>query len=206
MRVTTRDGWTTRVGGRLRTVGNEVSIGFSFLEDNFLGTASRAGVSFSADPVRTAFALEASKPRFLGSNVGIGVRWEDRSDGTVIRGRVIRPFYSVTDARGFSINADYRDETVYQYLGGVDEPVDTLDHVMGAIRTTAAWAVSREKRRYTRVGALAHGARQLHTGRGQGPIPETIPPRSAPSSSHRVRYVAREFEPSHAQGHRPQLR
>lgn len=193
MRVTTRDGWTTRVGGRLRTVGNEVAIGFSFLEDNFLGTASRAGVSVSADPVRTTFALEASQPRFLGSTIGIGARWEARSDGTVLRGRVIRPFYSVTDARGFSINADYRDETVYQYLSGVDEPVDTLDHMMGAIRTTAAWAVSREKRRYTRVGVLAQLVRDDYRPTADSaPIPQTVSAAvGAFMEWSRVRYIAR---------------
>lgn len=193
MVVNTRDSWTTRVGGRLRTVGNQVSVGFSFAEDNFLGTATRAGVSFSADPVRTTFALEASQPRFLGSSVGVGARWEARSDGTVLRGRVIRPFYSITDARSFSVNADYREESVYQYLDGVDVPVDTLDHVMGAVRAMAAWAVSRTSHRYTRVGALAQVARDNYQpATDSAPIPRTVTAAVGGFAEwSRVRYITR---------------
>ena len=193
MVVNTRDSWSTRVGGRLRTVGNQVSIGFSFLEDNFLGTASRAGVSFSSDPVRTTFALEGTQPRFLGSSVGVGARWEDRSDGDVLRARVIRPFYSVTDARAFSVNADYRDETIYQYLDGVDVPVDTLDHVMGAVRTSAAWAVRRGSNRYTRVGALGQVVRNdYEPATDSAPIPRTVTAAVGGFAEwSRVRYITR---------------
>jgi len=155
MRVTTRDSWTTQLGGKLRTTGGQVAFGVSFYEFNFLGTATRTGVSFSTDPVRTTFALEAWQPRFLGSSVGVGGRWENRSDGTVLYGLVNRPFYSISDYRGFNLNGEYRDETVNQYLDGVDVPVDTLDHLLGAVRASAAWAVRRSNRGYLRVGALA---------------------------------------------------
>ncbi len=155
MRVSTRDSWTTQVGGKLRTTGGQVAFGVSFLETNFLGTATRAGASLSTDPVRTTFALQAWQPRFLGTSVGVGARWEDRSDGTVLYGVVNRPFYSISDWRGFNLTGEYRDETVYQYLGGIDEPVDTLDHLLGTVRGSAAWAVHRTSRGYLRVGGIA---------------------------------------------------
>ncbi len=106
---------------------------------------------------------------------------------------MIRPFYSVTDARGFSITADYRDETVNQYLDGIDEPVDTLDHVMGAIRTTAAWAVRREKRRYTRIGVLAQVVRDNYQPAADtAPIPQTVTAAVGGFMEwSRVRYIAR---------------
>lgn len=144
MQVVTRDAWTTRLGGRLRTTGNQVSLGLSFSEGNFLGTATQASASFSSDPIRTTFALEAWQPRFLGSSVGVGARWENRSDGTVLYGRVDRPFYSIQDARGYLLTGEYRDETVNQYLDGIDVPVDTLDHILGAVRGSVGWALQRK--------------------------------------------------------------
>jgi hypothetical protein len=193
MRVTTRDGWTTRAGGRLRTTGEQVAIGLSFFEDNFLGTATRAGISFSSDPVRTTFALEAWQPRFIGSSVGVGGRWENRSDGTVMYGRVNRPFYSISDPKGFSINGEYRDETVNQYVDGIDVPYDTLDHMLGAIRTSVAWAVHRETKAYIRAGVLAQLVRNNYQ-----PVADTLPiPKTVTAAVgtymewSRVRYVAR---------------
>lgn len=193
MRVTTRDGWTTRAGGRLRTSGGQISFGLSFFEDNFLGTASRAGVSYSSDPVRTTFALQASQPRVFGSSVGVGARWENRSDGTVLLGQVNRPFYSIHDFRGFTVGAEFRDETVNQYLDGIDTPIDTLDHLMGAIRGSVAWALRREERSYTRAGVLAQVMRNNYE-----PVSDTAPiGRTVTAAvggymewSH-VRYVAR---------------
>ncbi len=175
MRVTTRDGWTTRPGGRIRTVGGQVAFNISFFEDNFLGTATRTGVSFSSDPVRTTFALEFRQPRFLGSSVGVGARWENRSDGTVVLGLVNRPFYSISGRRGFQISGEYRDESVNQYLDGVDVPVDTLDHVMGSVRASVGWALRRSARGYLRAGVLAQVVRNNYQpATDTVPIPKTV--------------------------------
>ena len=175
MRVTTQDAWTTRPSGRLRTVGGQVAIGVSFFEDNFLGTATRVGVSYSSDPIRTTFALEFRQPRLIGHSIGVGARWEDRSDGTVAFGLINRPFYSISDTRGFSIGVEYRDETVNQYLDGIDVPVDTLDHVLAAFRTAVAWAIRRSGRSYTRVGVLAQAVRNDYQQAVDSvPIPRSV--------------------------------
>lgn len=175
MQVVTRDAWTTRLGGRLRTTGNQVSLGLSFSEGNFLGTATQASASFSSDPIRTTFALEAWQPRFLGSSVGVGARWENRSDGTVLYGRVDRPFYSIQDARGYLLTGEYRDETVNQYLDGIDVPVDTLDHILGAVRGSVGWALQRKSRGYLRSGVLAQVVRNDYLSvADSGPVPRTI--------------------------------
>jgi hypothetical protein len=175
MRVTTRDAWTTRVGGRLRTSGSQVAFGVSFFEDNFLGTATRAGASFSSDPVRTTFALEFRQPRLFSRTVGLGARWENRSDGTVFLALLNRPFYSISDARGFSLGGEYRDETVNQYLDGVDVPVDTLNHVMGTIRASVAWALRRNGRSYVRAGVLGQVVRNDYEPVSDtAPIPRTV--------------------------------
>ncbi len=170
MEVVTRDGWTTRIGGTLRTSGSQVSLGLAFAEGNFLGTASQAGMSFSASPVRTTFALEGWQPRFLGSSVGVGGRWENRSDGTVLYARVQRPFYSIQDRRGFLLTGEYRDETVNQYLDGSDVAVDSLDHILGAFRGSIGWALSRKAKGYIRGGVLAQVVRNDYV-----PVVDTAP-------------------------------
>lgn len=175
MRVTTRDGWTTRLGGRLRTVGGQVSVGVSFFEDNFLGTATRGGASLSSDPVRTTFALEFRRPRLIGRTIGVGARWEDRSDGTVLFGLLSRPFYSISDVRGFSLGGEYRDESVDQYLDGIDVPVDTLDHRQLSVRAAAGWALRRNQRGYVRSGVLAQVVRNdFQPSADSAPIPRTV--------------------------------
>jgi hypothetical protein len=175
MRVTTRDAWTTRPGFRLRTVGGQVAVGVSFEDDNFLGTATGLGVSYSSDPVRTNFALSFSQPRLIGHAVGLAARWENRSDGTVVYGLVGRPFYSIASPLGFQVSGEYRDETVLQYLDGVDVPVDSLDHLMVAVRTSMAWALRRPARGYTRAGILAQVVRNdYQPAANPAPIPETV--------------------------------
>lgn len=193
MRVATRDGWTTRAGGRLRTTGNQVAIGVAFAEGNFLGTASQVGISFSSDPVRTTFALEAWQPRFLGSSVGVGGRWEDRSDGDVVYARINRPFYSIHDLKGFALAGEYRNEIVEQYLDGIDTAVDSLNHLMGAFRGSATWALRRMDRGYLRAGLLAQVLRNNYqAATDTAPIPMTV---NAAVGGYlewsRARYVAR---------------
>lgn len=159
MRVTTRDGWSTKAGIRFGTSGDQVAFGASFIEDNFLGSATRVGVTFSTDPVRTTWSLIFRQPRLIGRKVGLGAQYQDRSDGTVIFAGLDKPFNSINDRSGFLLTGSYRDETVYQYLDGIDVPVDTLLHRMGAVRGSAAWAVRRTGKGYVRAGVLAQAVR-----------------------------------------------
>lgn len=175
LRVVTRDSWTTRIGGKLRTTGGQASLGVSFLEANFLGTATRAGISFSHDPVRTTLALEASQPRFFGTSVGVGSRWEHRSDGDVLYGRVVRPFYSIADPHSYFLKVEFRDETVRQYLNGIDIAVDSLAHRAVVIQTGGAWAVHRGPRGYVRLGVLGQIARNDYQPTlVSTPLPRTV--------------------------------
>lgn len=170
MRVTTRDGWSTKIGGRFTTSGNQVAFGASFYEENFLGTATRVGVSFSTDPVRTTWSLQFRQPRLISRRVGVGAVWQDRSDGTVLAAQVAKPFNSIQDRHGFTLTGDYRTETVYQYLDGVDEPVDSMHHVMGSVRGAMAWALRRSPKGYLRGGVQAQVVRNDYE-----PMPDSAP-------------------------------
>ncbi len=152
VRVTTQDGWTTRPEVRFRSVGGDVILGFQFVEDNFLGTATKLGVGYANDPDRSTLAFEFRQPRLLSRKVGLGLHYEDRSDGQVAFGVLEQPFYSIASAFGFRVDGETRDETVYQYRGGSTDAVDSLDRRYVAVRGTAAWAVSRPAKGYLRAG------------------------------------------------------
>ena len=181
MRVTTRDGWTTRPGVRLRTVGGQVAFGVTFADDNFLGTATGLGVSYSSDPVRTNFTLSFNQPRLLGHALALSARWENRSDGTVLYGAVGRPFYSISSPLGFLVSGEYRDETVLQYLDGIDVPVDSLDHLMGAVRTSMSGGRSGGSRADT--PGRACWPRWCATTTSRSPTPRRSRGRSTPRSA-----------------------
>jgi hypothetical protein len=152
VRVTTQDGWTTRPAMRFRSVGGDVIIGFQFVEDNFLGTATRLGVGYTNDPDRSTLAFEFRQPRLLGRKVGLGLRYEDRSDGQVAFGVLEQPFYSIASSFGFRVDGETRDETVYQYRAGNTDAADSLARRFAAVRGAAGWAVSRPARGYLRAG------------------------------------------------------
>jgi outer membrane protein assembly factor BamA len=152
VRVVTQDGWTTRPAMRFRSVGGDVIIGFQFVEDNFLGTATRLGVSYTNDPDRSTLAFDYRQSRLIGSRIGLGLRYEDRSDGQVVFGVLEQPFYSIAGAFGFRLDAETRDEIVYQYRDGSTDAVDSLSRRYAAVRGAVAWAVSRPPRGYVRAG------------------------------------------------------
>jgi len=152
VRVITQDGWTTRPAMRFRSVGGDVIIGFQFVEDNFLGTATRLGVGYTNDPDRSTLAFEFRQPRLLKRKIGLGLRYEDRSDGQVAFGALEQPFYSIAGAFGFRVDGETRDETVHQYRDGSSDAVDSLTRRYAAVRGAAAWALSRPAKGYLRVG------------------------------------------------------
>ena len=125
-------------------MGDQVAIGVSFFEDNFLGTATRAGVSFSSDPIRTTFALEFRQPRLFSRSVGLGARWENRSDGTVVLGApqpallfdfgrpgLLASAANTATRRSTSIST----ASTCRWIPS--------NHVMGSVRAAVAWALRR---------------------------------------------------------------
>jgi outer membrane protein assembly factor BamA len=152
VRVVTQDGWTTRPAVNFRSVGGDVIVGLQFVEDNFLGTATRLGVGYTNDPDRNTLAFEFRQPRMIGRKIGLGLRYEDRSDGQVAFGVLEQPFYSIAGAFGFRLDGESRDETVYQYRDGSSDAVDSLTRRYAAVRGAVAWALRRPTRGYLRAG------------------------------------------------------
>ena len=120
-RVVTKDGWSTKADLRFRSTGGEVAFTIGLVEDNLLGTASSAAVRYEKNPDRTSVTLGFRRPRLFAGAVGLGLVYEDRSDGRISALAVEKPFYSLTSRTGFRIEAEDRDERILRFFDGPNE-------------------------------------------------------------------------------------
>ena len=152
MRVLTKDGWSTQADWRFRSTGGEVAFTIGMVENNLLGTASTAAVRYRKDPDRSSVSLSFRRPRLFAGTVGLGLVYENRSDGTVGDLVLDRPFFSMTTRSAFRFEAENRDERVLRFRDGLALASDTLSRRFTLVRASAAWAVRASTAGYTRVG------------------------------------------------------
>lgn len=153
--VRTRDGWSTSLDASYRRTDGDVDWGVSLVERNLLGTVTRAGLGYRSTPDRTILGAEFSQPRLVAGHIGLGVAYQDRSDGWTASAAVTRPFYSLASRSAWSVLGDYRDETIYQYFEGEPAARDTVARRFALGRVDAAIAHRAGSWGYTRVGAFA---------------------------------------------------
>ena len=116
MRVLTKDGWSTRADWRFRSAGGEVEFTIGMVEDNLLGTASSASVRYRKTPDRSTVALGFRRPRLFAGRIGLGLAYENRSDGRLNLVSLEQPFFAMTSPFGFSFGAEDRDERVLRFF------------------------------------------------------------------------------------------
>ena len=105
MRVVTKDGWSTQADWRFRSTGGEVAFTIGLIENNLLGTASTAAVRYVKDPDRSSVALSFRRPRLFAGTTGLGLLYENRSDGRAAGIALERPFFSLTSPPGFPLGS-----------------------------------------------------------------------------------------------------
>ncbi len=153
--VRTRDGWSTSLDASYRRTDGDVDWGISLTERNLLGTVTRAGLSYRSTPDRTIRGAEFYQPRLVAGQVGLGVTYQDRSDGSVVAAAVAKPFHSLAARSAWSVAGDFRDETIYRYHEGEATARDTLARRYAIGRVDAAVAHRAGSWGYTRFGAFA---------------------------------------------------
>jgi hypothetical protein len=159
-RVVTKDGWSTKADLRFRSTGGEIAYTIGLVEDNLLGTASSASARYRKNPDRTSVTLGFRRPRLFAGAVGLGLVYEDRSDGRISAIAVEKPFYSLTSRTGFRIDGEDRDERILQFFDGSNVASDTLTHRFSLVRASAAWATHASFEGYTRWGVTAQVRRE----------------------------------------------
>ena len=151
VQVDTRDGWSTKPELSFKSTGGQTAWRASLYEENLFGTASRLGLGFEKDPDRTSGVFSFSQPRLISNTIGFGAYVEDRSDGTLLGGFIMRPFLSFQDRYGWQAGFDIRDERVLRYFEGESFPRDTLFRNYDAVGLSFGTAVKLRTRVYHRA-------------------------------------------------------
>ncbi len=155
LRVLTKDGWTTQADWRFRSTGGQVAFTIGLVETNLLGTASSAAVRYRKDPDRSSVTLAFRRPRLFAGTIGLGVVYENRSDGSIAGMAVDRPFFALTSKNAFRFELENRHERVLRFRDGLDLPSDTLSRRYTLVRGAGAWAIQASTAGYLRAGMAA---------------------------------------------------
>jgi hypothetical protein len=153
--IRTRDGWSTSLDASYRNTGGDVEWSISLIEQNLLGTVTRAGLGYRSTPDRTIWGAEFNQPRLIGGRIGLGAQVQDRSDGWLAWGVLGEPFFTLASRRAWSVMGDFREETIYRYFEGEPTARDTLARRYALGRVDAALATSGGSWGYTRLGMYA---------------------------------------------------
>ena len=152
LRVLAKDGWSTQADWRFRSTGGDVAFTIGLVENNLLGTASAAAVRYRKDPDRSTVSLSFRRPRLFASAVGLGVAYENKSDGYAMGLALDQPFFSLTSPRAFRFEAESREERVLRFRNGIDVASDTLSRRYTLVRGSAAKALRASTAGYLRLG------------------------------------------------------
>ena len=175
VRVVAKDGWSTQADWRFRSTGGEVAFTIGLVENNLLGTASAAAVRYRKDPDRSTVALSFRRPRLFAGAVGLGVAYENKSDGKTMGVAVDQPFFSLTSPRAFRFEAEDREERVLRFRNGLDVATDTLRRRYTLVRGAVAKALNASSAGYLRVGLTGQLRRDdFLPERATGPFPRNI--------------------------------
>jgi hypothetical protein len=175
LRVLTKDGWSTQADWRFRSTGGEVAFTIGMVENNLLGTASTAAVRYRHDPDRSSVALSFRRPRMFAGTVGLGLLYENRSDGRAEAMVLERPFFSLTSRQAYKLEAEDHNERVLRFFEGADQARDTLSRRYTLVRGSAGWAVNASTSGYLRAGVIAQVRRDDFRPEAlSGPFPNTV--------------------------------
>jgi hypothetical protein len=155
LRVLTKDGWSTQADWRFRSTGGQVAFTIGLVESNLLGTASAAAVRYRKDPDRSSIALSFRRPRLFAGTIGLGMAYENRSDGSVAGMVLEQPFFSLNSRSAFRFEAENRHERVLRFRDGLDRASDTLSRRFTLLRGAAGWALHASTAGYLRAGVTA---------------------------------------------------
>ena len=155
LKVLTKDGWSTQLDWRFRSTGGEVAFTIGLVETNLLGTASQAAVRYQKDPDRSSVSLGFRRRRLVAGSVGVGLAYENRSDGRLAGMDIEQPFFALTSRYAFRFTAQDRDERVLRFFEGEDQASDTLSRRFTLVRGSAARALRASTAGYLRLGVGA---------------------------------------------------
>jgi len=152
VRVTTRDGWSTRPLFNIKSTGSTISPTIGIEELNVLGTATLASFRYTSVPDRSTLTTVFRQPRLLAGRVGLSFLYAHLSDGDIGQVQLSKPFFSLSGRTSWQVGADTRDHRVLRYFDGRDTASDTLNRRSSLGYAAAAWALRAGPAGYLRIG------------------------------------------------------
>jgi hypothetical protein len=138
--VATQDGWSTKPEFSFKSTGGQTAWRITLSEENLLGTASLLIIGYEKDPDRSTGVLGFRQPRLIAGNVGLGVQYENRSDGHIFSGYLARPYLSFQDLRAWQTSVSLRDERILRYFEGEPVARDTISREYQSGSASYGWA------------------------------------------------------------------
>jgi hypothetical protein len=163
LKVYVQDGWSTQVDLRFRSTGKQTDWQVSLAEQNLFGTASAFITRYHHTPDRSSVNFQFIQKRLFARTVGLGVRYETRSDGKRALVNIGRPFFTLSDRFSVLTAFDTRNERVLQFRDGVSTASDSLRrrYILG--RVEAAQALSAGTSGYLHLGVVGQVRREDYT-------------------------------------------
>jgi hypothetical protein len=156
LRVTTKDGWSTRPYATLRSVGGQRLISAGLFENNLFGLAATLDLRFVQDPDRSLLRVAVGAPRIISNRISSGVFFNRLSDGRSFGAVVEQPFFSLSSRNAVRAGFVVSDGRVLRFRDGVtNRPADSLNRRFALATVTASHALRASPRGYLRLGAEA---------------------------------------------------
>ena len=176
--VETADGWSTNLNLSGRFTEGTFTWGVGISEQNFLGTATLVGASYTKGVDRNAVTLQARINRLFGSRVTASGSYQNLSDGRRGSWSIGNPFRAFGDRRSIAIVGERADQRVLQFITHSATDQDTVPYQRRAFinRMDAAVAPVASTSEYVRVGVSAVVRREeflLQADTGLA-IPDTV--------------------------------
>jgi hypothetical protein len=156
--IETGDGWTTQLVANGWFTAGEFSWALGLVEQNLLGTGTRAGAVYRDEPDRTALQLSTRFTRLFGTRLDASGYYDDLSDGTVGAWQVGAPFRALGDRHGFGLSGEAGRERVLRFRDG--DSVRTFRRRRFVQRLAVAAAPVAGTGGYVRVGLGAQLRRE----------------------------------------------
>ena len=149
LRVRTADGWSSKPQANYSTAGGDQTWELGFVEENFLGTASELGVSYSRTPDRRRLDFQYVNPHFLARRATLLLHYGDLSDGQKGAWQVGVPFYQTAARRALVTYGESARERVLRFKDGV--LLDSSERRALRVGVTGGVALRATSRDYVRM-------------------------------------------------------
>lgn len=155
LRVTTKDGWSTRPQLDFSSTGGQTAWSVGIQELNLLGNAAFAALSYAHTPDRNALTLSFYQPRAVANRVYVTAGYQYRTDGRSFTAGVGQPFFSYASRAALTVGAIDFDGDVLRFFDGNPVAGQVLRRRYDLVRADGAVALAASSRSFVRLGLLA---------------------------------------------------